>query len=204
MNPLYAVLLDGGFVTKKLQERLGRFPVAADIEAECARIEKHPALAGYDRLRIYWYDAPPAQGVIKNPIDGSKTDLGRSVRSAEATSLLDSLELKPDFALRLGDTMVHGWQLGSAAIASMQVKPRVPIPKDFVPNIEQKGVDLRVGLDIARLALRQLVRTIVVATGDSDLIPAFKFARREGLRVYLDHLGHGVRRELKVHADIVL
>ena len=28
--------------------------------------------------------------------------------------------------------------------------------------------------------------------------------RREGVRVSLDHLGHGVRRDLKAHADIVL
>jgi len=73
-----------------------------------------------------------------------------------------------------------------------------------VPNVEQKGVDLRIGLDIARLALREMVEIIVVVTGDSDLVPAFRFARREGIRVYLDHLGHGVRRDLKAHADIVL
>jgi len=41
--------------------------------------------------------------------------------------------------------------------------------------------------------------------GDSDLVSAMKFARREGLRVYLDTLGsHHVRPELKVHADRVL
>jgi uncharacterized LabA/DUF88 family protein len=44
----------------------------------------------------------------------------------------------------------------------------------------------------------------VVVSGDSDLVPAFKFARREGMRVYLDHLKHGVMRELKAHADIVM
>jgi uncharacterized LabA/DUF88 family protein len=68
----------------------------------------------------------------------------------------------------------------------------------------QKGVDLRIGLDIARLALRDMVRIIVVFTGDSDLVPAFKFARREGIKIYLNTLGHGVRRELKAHADILL
>ncbi len=75
---------------------------------------------------------------------------------------------------------------------------------DLVPNITQKGVDLRIGMDIARLSLREMVRAIVVVTGDSDLIPAFKFARREGVRVYLECLGHGVRRDLKAHVDIVL
>lgn len=41
-------------------------------------------------------------------------------------------------------------------------------------------------------------------TGDSDVVPAFKFARREGVRVFLDHMGHGVRRDLKAHVDLVL
>ena len=73
-----------------------------------------------------------------------------------------------------------------------------------MPNIEQKGVDLRIGLDIARLALREMVGTLVVVTGDSDFIPAFKFARREGVRVYLHHMGHNISRELKVHTDLIL
>jgi uncharacterized LabA/DUF88 family protein len=49
-----------------------------------------------------------------------------------------------------------------------------------------------------------MVDIIVVVTGDSDLVPAFRFARREGVRVFLDHMGHGVRRELKAHADIII
>lgn len=75
---------------------------------------------------------------------------------------------------------------------------------DRIPHIEPKGVDLRIGLDIARRALRHHLETIVVVTGDSDLVPAFKFARREGLRVILDHLGAPVRRELEAHVDRVL
>ncbi len=42
---------------------------------------------------------------------------------------------------------------------------------------------------------------IVTVTGDSDLVPAFKFARREGLRVFLCHLGHAIKRQLHAHAD---
>jgi uncharacterized LabA/DUF88 family protein len=50
-----------------------------------------------------------------------------------------------------------------------------------------------------------LVSVIVVVTGDSDMIPAFRFARREGVRVYLDTLGFpAARRDLKAHADRLL
>ena len=144
--------------------------------------------------------------MIRNPVSGASLNLGNTPVYANHKSLIDKLELTPNFAVRLGVTMIHGWRLGSQATRRLAQNPRPPTHQDFVPHIEQKGVDLRIGLDIARLALRENVRIIVVVTGDSDLVPAFKFARREGVRVYLDTLGRssGVRRELKAHADIVL
>ena len=70
--------------------------------------------------------------------------------------------------------------------------------------MEQKGVDLRIGLDIATIALRQVVDVLVLVSGDSDLVPAMKFARAQGLRVYIEALGNPVRREMNAHADFVL
>ncbi len=204
MPSKYAILLDGGFVTKKLQRRLKRFPAAADVEQECKRIAAFPQLAGRDLLRIYFYDASPAKDRLTNPIDGSATDLSVTAEFRQHMSLLDTLELTPNLAVRRGEVVVHGWRLGSVAFQGMLKNPRAPTAKDIVPDLEQKGVDLRIGLDIARLALREMVDIIVVVTGDSDLVPAFRFARREGVRVFLDHLGHGVRRDLKAHADVVL
>jgi len=67
----------------------------------------------------------------------------------------------------------------------------------------QKGVDMRIGLDIAWLSIKRIVDSVVLITGDSDFVPVMKFARKEGIRVYLETLRHPVRRELKVHADIV-
>ncbi len=203
MTRKYAILLDGGFVITKLRKRLKRFPVADDVVNECNRIVEHPHLEKYELLRIYFYHAPPATDEVTNPIDNSLLKLGESELSRNSRQLLDTLEMKPNFALRLGETVSMGWRLGEKALKSLSASKREFQPKDFVPDIKQKGVDLRIGLDIARLSLRQIVDIIVVITGDSDMIPAFKFARREGIRMYLDHLGHGVRRELKAHADII-
>lgn len=200
----YAILLDGGFVLKKLQRHLNRFPTAEDIDQVCRSIRSHPHVQELDLLRIYFYHAPPAKDEIVNPIDQTPLRLARTTVFTNHRLLLRSLELRSNFALRLGETVVHDWRIGSQAMVSL-MRTRRPIGSgDLVPNIIQKGVDLRIGLDIARLALRELVGSIVVATGDSDLIPAFKFARREGLRVYLNPMGHGIRRELKAHADDVL
>lgn len=196
--------MDGGFVTKKLAGKLKWFPSAEDIEQECQRVSQHANLKDRDLLRIYFYDASPANERLQNPIDGSALNLSATPEHRQHISLLDTLELKPYFAVRRGEVVVHGWKLGSRAFQNMVKSPRAPTAKDMVPHLEQKGVDLRIGLDIARLALRERVDIIVVVTGDSDLVPAFKFARREGVRVFLDHLGHGVRRELKAHADLVI
>jgi uncharacterized LabA/DUF88 family protein len=68
----------------------------------------------------------------------------------------------------------------------------------------QKGVDLRIGLDIAWISVKRMVDVLVLVTGDSDFVPAMKFARKEGLRVYVATMGHPVRRELKAHADFLL
>lgn len=50
----------------------------------------------------------------------------------------------------------------------------------------QKGVDIRTGLDIARIAVKRIVDIIVLVTGDSDFVPVMKFARTEGIKVYLE------------------
>lgn len=202
----YAVLLDGGFVTKALRPRLGRFPVGAEIVQECERVAAHHALRGHRCLRSYWYDAAPATGTITNPLDQRRTDLGTTPQHKRFQALHDQLELTPGFALRMGALDVRGWRLTPGAIDQIVSRTGQGVRGDDIqPDISQKGVDLRIGLDIARLSLRRLVDVLVVATGDSDLIPAFKFARREGLEVYLDLLGsRSVKRSLKVHADLVL
>ncbi len=64
---------------------------------------------------------------------------------------------------------------------------------------------MRMGLDIAALALKRLVETVILVTGDADMVPAMRFARREGLRVGLCTLDHPrIRRELRAQADFIL
>ncbi len=199
--PRYAILLDGGFLIKKLYERNRRFPDADDVQQVCDAIRAREPLSHLELLRIYFYHAPPAKDELTNPLDQTVQRLANSQTFRENSSLLDSLELRPDFALRLGETVSHGWKLGDRAMRNILGQSRAVEARDLVPNIQQKGVDLRIGLDIARLSLKEMVRVVVVVTGDSDLVPAFRFARREGLRVYLDTMGHGVRRDLKAHVD---
>ncbi len=68
-------------------------------------------------------------------------------------------------------------------------------------GVSQKGVDMRMGLDIAALAFKRLVKRIVMVAGDSDFVPAAKLARREGIDVVLDPMWHRAGDDLYEHVD---
>lgn len=163
-----------------------------------------PRLQGAALFRVYYYDAPPFEGIGTNPIDRSVLNFSTTVEARQNRALIDSLELEPDFAVRRGTIVQTGWKLGRMALRSLSRVQRPITGKDLVPDMAQKGVDIRIGLDIAMISLKRVVDILVLVTGDSDFVPVMKFARREGLKVYLETLGHGVRRELKAHADFVL
>ena len=205
-RPQYAILLDGGFLTKKLKTRLGRHPTADDIVRECARLQNLPQVSDYELLRIYYYDAHPCSEKTARPVSKRGYSLATTDRYRQSQSLFDQLVLKPNFALRMGEVALSPdkWKLDPRVAKELIKAPRPLTDDDFQLDLSQKGVDLRIGIDMARLALRDMVRAVIVVTGDSDFVPVFKFARREGVRVILEPLGHNTRIELKQHADIVL
>lgn len=68
-------------------------------------------------------------------------------------------------------------------------------------ELRQKGVDMRIGLDISTLTLKKQVDTIVLVAGDSDFVPAAKLARREGIQFVLDPLWQSINDDLYEHID---
>ena len=72
---------------------------------------------------------------------------------------------------------------------------------DFYLDITQKGVDMRLGIDIASLANKGEVNQIVLIAGDSDFVPAAKYARREGIDFILDPMWHPISDSLYEHID---
>ncbi len=72
---------------------------------------------------------------------------------------------------------------------------------DVTYDLTQKGVDMRIGLDIASLSHKRLVRRIVLVAADADFVPAAKFARREGIDIILDPMWWGVSDDLFEHID---
>ncbi len=160
----------------------------------------------YKLYRIFFYDAEPYDGSSKNPVSKQAVDFANTRFARDYRSLLQSLEQAPNVAVRRGEILMRGWNLGESTLRAIRKDPTTSISAhSFVPNIVQKGVDMRIGLDMAALALKRLVQAVVVVTGDADIVPAMRFVRREGLRTYLHTMGFaGVRPELKAHADVFL
>ena len=105
----------------------------------------------------------------------------------------------------LGRTLADGsLNLSSEQVdqlRDLQERWRAIEPHHVALDLRQKGVDMRIGLDIASLTLKKLASTIVLVAGDSDFVPAAKLARREGLQFILDPLWQTVNDDLYEHID---
>jgi uncharacterized LabA/DUF88 family protein len=85
---------------------------------------------------------------------------------------------------------------------------KTPVPPanltdaDFEPVFEQKGVDMRIGLDIAAYTDNKAVDRIILISADTDCVPALKYGRRSGLQIVVVEPGGGkIPPELLAHAD---
>jgi hypothetical protein len=89
--PRYAILIDGGFLLRKLEHSLKKFPTADQVEAVASSIAQHSCVEGLDRLRVYFYHARPATGILANPLNKAQTDLSSTPIFKAHESLLDTL-----------------------------------------------------------------------------------------------------------------
>jgi uncharacterized LabA/DUF88 family protein len=87
-------------------------------------------------------------------------------------SVLSLLKSKPYFAVRYGEMSFNGWALSDKATTEILAHNRAIVADDFEAVLRQKGVDLRIGLDVAVMAKDRLIDRIVVVSGDSDIVPA--------------------------------
>jgi uncharacterized LabA/DUF88 family protein len=101
------------------------------------------------------------------------------------------------FAVRRGVLKFRGFQ------RDPKVAPgAVLTDSNFIPQFEQKGVDMRIGLDIASYSAERLAKRIILITNDTDCVPAMKFARKDGLQTVLIQLPNcKPAPELVAHAD---
>lgn len=120
------------------------------------------------------------------------------------SALLRELALKDNVAFRAGELSFDGWIIKKRSAEEISRTGRALQVADFAPDLKQKRVDMKIGLDVAWLASKGIVDRIILATADSDFVPAMKFGRREGVQVVLVTMDHRqVKHDLLVHADEV-
>lgn len=163
-----------------------------------------PPLDAMRLHRVYYYDSNPLESAHDKPLGGGSIQFGNTHVTTQSKQLFAQLAQQPFMALRLGELSFEGWvvqrkKLDRATGASVEI-----CTDDLRPKISQKGVDMRIGMDIAALTLKRQAQAIVLVSGDSDFVPAMKFARREGANLYLVPLGQRVKPAMLEHSDLVL
>lgn len=203
MNRSFAIFLDAGFLKHKLRKRHDPPISATHINDLVDEIRCHPHLQGMHLHRVYFYDALPLETKVTKP-DGSTEEFGKSTLARVNKALHKDLAEVPFFSLRFGELSLRGWKFSIAPGRTRQFPITLDSADKLKADVEQKGVDMRIGLDMASLTLKEHVNVIALVTGDSDFIPAMKFARREGAQVMLFTLGHGIKDGVAEHADVVV
>jgi uncharacterized LabA/DUF88 family protein len=157
--------------------------------------------------RIFYYDTEPLRKIGTNPITSQNIDFGKTDVAIEQEKLLESIKHTPNFALRLGKTAwKNDWILNQKTLKKLinkQITVDALKEKDIQPVIRQKAVDMKMGLDIALIATKKLADLLIIITGDADIVPVLKFARREGMQVCLDPLRNPVQPDLTEHVDFI-
>lgn len=184
------VLIDGGFL--RASTRLAKISfnnsLIVGFSKQCRAPDEY-------LLRVLYYDSPQYRGVVPLPVSGARKIFMAS------DDWLDKLAQCERFAVRRGTLAFRGWQAKQTPSGARSLTDA-----DFRPVFEQKGVDMRIGLDIATMAHERIAERIVLVTGDTDMIPAMKLARRAGMEVVLVKMPMPARAphdSLLAHADAV-
>jgi uncharacterized LabA/DUF88 family protein len=180
------VLIDGGFLRSQAKR--------ASIPYKPHFIQKFAlSCIGLDEecLRILYYDCAPFNGSATQPVSGTiRTFTGSDAWLHE----IAALDL---FAVRRGVLKFRGFERKKGVLPGA-----TPTDADFDPQFEQKGVDMRIGLDISAYSTGRLAQRIILITNDTDCVPAMKFARKAGLQTILIKVPTcNPSPELVAHAD---
>ncbi|MDR1379498.1 MAG: NYN domain-containing protein [Synergistaceae bacterium] len=191
-----AFLIDGAFIRSKFHSTMQRDITAIDVQNVVKNVLID--LKAQDiQYRVYFYDCPPYSGKTKLPITHTPYDFEATPQYSKMLQFLKEVKLLPFFAVREGVLSFQGWILKKSCYGMSPLTDNC-----FSPNLKQKGVDIKIGLDVAWVSFNKIAANIVLITGDSDFIPVVKTARRSGVFVYLFTLGHNVKTEFCENVDV--
>lgn len=197
----YAALMPGAHSAKEVAKFLARY---CQKHAEANDVIDEPI----GLYRIFYYDCMPSNKIIFNPLTRQTENLGKTDQYIWMTNFFKELKKMRKVAIRKGvlsdDSVKYTIKIDKVnkVIEALKNGTKLNITQnDLIINIKQKGVDMRLGLDIASLAYKRQVDKIILIAGDSDFVPAAKLARREGIDFVLDPMWNKVKDDLFEHID---
>lgn len=206
-----AILVDGGFYRKRAANLWGKKQPekrANELIAYCNAHLKYEQKFEPSRTlyRIFYYDCPPLDKTIYHPLLQRGIDFRHSDTFDWTNSFFQELKKQRKVALRLGELSEENasYRLDDKKLKNLlsrKINVTDLTEKDFHVNFQQKGVDMKIGLDIASLAYRKQVDQIILIAGDSDFVPAAKQARRAGIDFVLDPMWAKIKDSLFEHID---
>ena len=206
-----AILVDGGFYRKRAKILLGEKSAAdraAELEKYCRRhIEDSSSLDGDAELyRVFYYDCPPATKKFFHPLHKKQMDFSKSTLYTWMNDFLQELKRRRKFALRMGRlSEEHGNYILTPEAVKLLCNGKMTIADltddHFHIDFTQKGVDMKIGIDIASMAYKKQVDQIILVSGDSDFVSVAKLARREGIDFILDPMKATIHEDLFEHID---
>lgn len=202
-----AIMVDGGFYLRQASKLFGaKSPEDRATELYTYALRHIDSKHGQELYRIFYYDCPPSEKTVYHPLKRKNIPLNKSPLYMWTKIFHKELTCKRKMALRMGELLegTMGYNLSQEAVkrlCSGSISVSDLTESDFYLDIKQKGVDMRIGLDIASLANKRLVDQIVLIAGDSDFVPAAKHARREGIDFILDPMWHTIKPSLNEHID---
>lgn len=202
-----AVLIDGGFFVKRFN-----FLYNKDRKMTGEQVANHLYTMAMKHVgkqntlyRILYYDCLPISKKVHNPISKKLVDFSMTEEYRFRTELLEALKRKRKVALRIGTLKDNNhWQIYPGRVKELLSGKKQLSDlneNEIYLDVQQKGIDMKIGVDIATLALKGFVDTIVLFSGDSDFVPAAKLARREGIDFILDPMQANVEPQLFEHVD---
>lgn len=204
-----AILVDGGFYRRRAYAAFGDKTPKERADELYSYCKKHLNTHGESHnelYRIFYYDCPPMTAQIYHPLTKKTVNFAKSDTYTWANDFFNELKKKRKVALRMGElseqqahyklknNILNKLMRGDISVSDIK-------ESDFLFNVEQKGVDMRIGLDIASLSYKKQVDQIVLISGDSDFVSASKLARREGIDFILDALHTNIKPNLFEHID---
>lgn len=206
MGHRMALLVDGGFYLKRAKSLRGKKTARGRADELIKYCHDHAKHEGAEIYRVFYYDCDPLDKKVYHPALGRTVDLGKTDDYDWKRSFFDELARKRKVAIRKGQELEGSCEYVLKrdvvkALVNGKRDAKSLTTGDFVLDIQQKGVDVRIGLDLALIAHERFADQIVLITGDSDFVPAAKYARRHGIDFIIDPMWHPFRPDLGVHTD---